>query len=55
MAYVVTKLAKVRKILTVETNSYTVDSKIDENRCKQKCKLFQVMGTLYSYISFLAR
>ena len=32
MAYVVTKLAKVRKILTEETNSYTVDSKIDENR-----------------------
>ena len=27
----------------------TVDSKIDENRCKQKYELIQVMGVLYSY------
>ena len=28
----------------------TVDSKIDENRCKQKYELNQVMGILYRYI-----
>ena len=28
----------------------TVDSKIDENRCKQKYELIQVMGILYRYI-----
>ena len=27
----------------------TVDSKIDENRCKQKHELIQVMGILYRY------
>ena len=31
-----------------------MDSKIHENRCKQKKKLIQVMGTLYRYISFTA-
>ena len=30
----------------------TVDSKIDENRCKQKYELIQVMGILY-YINCL--
>ena len=28
---------------------HTVDSKIDENRCKQKYDLIQVMGDLYRY------
>ena len=28
----------------------TVDSKIDENRCKQKYELIQVMGILYRYL-----
>ena len=32
----------------------TVDLKIDENRCKQKYELIQVMGILYSYIAFTA-
>ena len=32
----------------------TVDSKIDENRCKQKYELIQVMGILYRYITFTA-
>ena len=27
----------------------TVDSKIDENRCKQKYELIQVMGILYRF------
>ena len=29
-------------------NDHTVDSKIDENRCKQKYVLIQVMGYLYN-------
>ena len=29
-----------------------VGSKIDENHCKQKYKLIQVMGALYRYISY---
>ena len=32
----------------------TVDSKIDENRCKQKYELIQVMGILYRYITLTA-
>ena len=32
----------------------TVDSKIDENRCKQKYELIQVMGTLYRYFTLTA-
>ena len=28
----------------------TIDSKIDENRCKQKYELIQVMCILYRYI-----
>ena len=32
----------------------TVDSKIDENRCKQKYELIQVMCILYRYISLTA-
>ena len=32
----------------------TVDSKIDENRCKRKYELIQVMGILYRYITFTA-
>ena len=28
----------------------TVDSKIDENRCKQKYELIQVVGILYSQV-----
>ena len=28
----------------------TIDSKIDENRCKQKYELIQVMCNLYRYI-----
>ena len=32
----------------------TVDSKIDENRCKQKHELIQVMGILYGYITLTA-
>ena len=32
----------------------TVDSKIDENRCKQKYELFQVMGIIYRYITLTA-
>ena len=27
-----------------------VDSKMDENSCKQKCELIQVMGNLYRYM-----
>ena len=29
----------------------TIDSKIDENRCKQNYELIQAMGDLYKYIS----
>ena len=32
----------------------TVDSDIDENRCKQKYELIQVMGILYRYITLTA-
>ena len=32
----------------------TVDSKIDENRCKQKYELIKVMGILYRYITLTA-
>ena len=32
----------------------TVDSKIDENRCKQKYELIQVMCILYRYITLTA-
>ena len=32
----------------------TVDLKIDENRCKQKYELIQVMGILYRYIALTA-
>ena len=32
----------------------TVDSKIDENRCKQKYELIQVMVILYRYITLTA-
>ena len=32
----------------------TVDSKIDENRCKQKYELIQVMCILYRYIRLAA-
>ena len=32
----------------------TVDLKIDENRCKQKYELIQVMGILYRYITLTA-
>ena len=32
----------------------TVDSKIDENRCKQKYELIQVMCILYRYITITA-
>ena len=32
----------------------TVDSKIDENRCKQKYELIQVMGILHRYITLTA-
>ena len=32
----------------------TIDSKIDENRCKQKYELIQVMGILYRYITLTA-
>ena len=32
----------------------TVDSKIDENRCKQKYELIQVMRILYRYITLTA-
>ena len=32
----------------------TVDSKIDENRCKQKYELIQVIGILYRYITLTA-
>ena len=32
----------------------TVGSKIHETRCKQKCILIQVMGTLLRYMSFTA-
>ena len=36
------------QILTkINYDSHTVDSKIDENRCKQKYDLIQVMGDLY--------
>ena len=32
----------------------TVDSNIDENHCKQKNELIQVMGILYRYITLTA-
>ena len=32
----------------------TIDSKIDENRCKQKYELIQVMCILYRYITLLS-
>ena len=32
----------------------TVSLKIDENSCKQKYKLIQVMGALYRNISYIA-
>ena len=32
----------------------TVDSKINENRCKQKYELIHVMGILYKYIALTA-
>ena len=38
----------------IEPCCATVDSKIDENRCKQKYKLIQVMGILYRNISYTA-
>ena len=43
------------KVVNIHQLLCTVDSKIQENCCKQKkYKLVQVMGTLYRYISFTA-
>ena len=36
----------------IQSTRRTVDSKIDENRCKQKYELIQVMGILYRHITF---
>ena len=38
----------------IRSTRRTVDSKIDENRCKQKYELIQVMGILYRYIRLTA-
>ena len=38
----------------IRSTRRTVDSKIDENRCKQKYELIQVMGILNSYITLTA-
>ena len=35
----------------IRSARHTVDSKIDENRCKQKYELIQVMCILYRYIT----
>ena len=32
-----------------QKKNITYDSKIDENRCKQKNELIQIMGDLYRY------
>ena len=38
----------------IRSTRLTVDSKIGENRCKQKYELIQVMGILYRYITLTA-
>ena len=38
----------------IRSTRRTVDSKIDENRCKQKYELIQVIGFLYRYITLTA-
>ena len=38
----------------IQSARRTVDSKIDENRCKQKYELIQVMGILYRYVTLTA-
>ena len=45
---------KATKQTNKQTNKQTVDSKIDDNHCKQKYELIQVMGILYGYITLTA-
>ena len=43
--------SKVSLSIQIQMYQHTVDSKVDENRCKQKYELIQVIGDLYRYIT----